>query len=226
MRSLPNEWKVLQQIRDHNPVDLRHALNDYNSKFIYGKMVERKIERPTSEINFTEKYGVMKREWQLIYTLQIKVIADVKYRNFQFKVVHNLLYTNDKLCRYKMVPSDKCYFCGMQKETPIHLLYDCHIVDIFWNEVLQRYHTIFERINITQKAVLLGLLNDKNVNKLANLILIVVKKYIYDVKVKEGVLCIEQLLKKLDAIEQNERIIAIGNDRLDMHEFIWRNFRV
>ena len=42
-------------------------------------------------------------------------------RVFQFKILHNILYTNDKLFKMRQVETELCTFCQTAVETPVHI---------------------------------------------------------------------------------------------------------
>ena len=62
-------------------------------------------------------------------------VLDVRTREFQYKVVNGILFTNSKLCKFGLVESLLYTFCGKEEEIPEHLFifrsYSC----AFWNEI-------------------------------------------------------------------------------------------
>ena len=55
-----------------------------------------------------------------------RVTIDTKSRIFQYEILNNVLYLNEKLFRFKIVYSPFCSFCNSENETPIHLFYSCN----------------------------------------------------------------------------------------------------
>ena len=53
--------------------------------------------RPTSQIYFEKKFDLKELEWRVIYTLLRKVTTNTYLRSFQYKVLNNVLYLNEKL---------------------------------------------------------------------------------------------------------------------------------
>ena len=62
----------------------------------------------------------------------LKSLKIIKLSMFQFKINHNIIYTQDKLLRAKIVENGKCQACGC-KQALVHLLVECQYVDTFWN---------------------------------------------------------------------------------------------
>ena len=70
-----------------------------------------------------------------IYSLPSKVTLHTKLREFQYKVLNRILYTNEMLFKIKKVDSPRGYFCGTEIETGEHFFFYCSKVCAFWDEV-------------------------------------------------------------------------------------------
>ena len=55
-----------------------------------------------------------------------RVAIDTNLAIFQYKILNNVLYLNEKLFEFKIVSLPLCSFCNSENETPIHLLYSCN----------------------------------------------------------------------------------------------------
>ena len=62
-------------------------------------------------------------EWKCIYLIPRRVTIDTNLRIFQYKVLNNVLYLNEKSLKFKIVFSPFCSFCDLENKTPIHLFY-------------------------------------------------------------------------------------------------------
>ena len=59
-----------------------------------------------------------------------------KLREFQFKLLHRRIPTNDFLARIRVKESTKCSFCNEEPESLHHLLWSCLKTKFFWDRVL------------------------------------------------------------------------------------------
>jgi hypothetical protein len=59
--------------------------------------------------------------WKLIWKLKVPNVE----KNFIWRVCHDILPTRDNLLRRKVVTDPSCPMCGLEVETPIHLLWNC-----------------------------------------------------------------------------------------------------
>ena len=60
------------------------------------------------------------------------VTVESKLRIFQYKVLNNILYLNDRLYKMGIVQTPLCSLCKQEKETVIHLLCQCHVTRQLW----------------------------------------------------------------------------------------------
>ena len=58
-----------------------------------------------------------------------------KLQDFQHRLLLSAIVANKDLYRWKVVNSNRCYFCNTQLETIIHLMYDCNVIQDFWEQV-------------------------------------------------------------------------------------------
>ena len=88
---------------------------------------------PTAEKRLIE-YGFNFQERQKIYSLPFRVTKEVKLSVFQYKIVHNILYTNKILHKMKKKQQPDCSYCRGIDQTPLHLFVECSIAKSFWNK--------------------------------------------------------------------------------------------
>ena len=91
---------------------------------------------PTAERRFLEySFNFQER----IYLLRFRVTNEVKLSVFQYKVVHNILYTNKILYKMKKKQQPDCCYCHGKDQTPLHLFVECSIAKLFWNKCTRLY---------------------------------------------------------------------------------------
>ena len=64
--------------------------------------------------------------------MPLRLTIDTNLRMFQYKILKNVLYLNEKLFEFKIVSSPLCSFCNAKNKTPIHLFYSCNQTKSLW----------------------------------------------------------------------------------------------
>ena len=68
----------------------------------------------------------------IIYSLSFKVPLETKISEFQYKVLNNIVFTNEKLFKIEVIDSPQCTFCKNEIESLEHFFYNCEITGSFW----------------------------------------------------------------------------------------------
>ncbi|XP_041481749.1 uncharacterized protein LOC121428924 [Lytechinus variegatus] len=131
------------------PVELVQ-LNKIKSKHFYDLLVAEKYERPVSTFRLQNRYHVSDKELVLARSSILLNTIDVKYREFQFKVLNDILNLNYKLYKMKVITSPLCSFCNAEIETIEHLFWNCPFTQLFWNQ-LGKELTMFDFSLLTEK---------------------------------------------------------------------------
>ena len=58
------------------------------------------VENPTAQIYFEKNFQNLELEWKDIYTLPRRVTINTNLCIFQYKLLHNILYLNEMLCKF------------------------------------------------------------------------------------------------------------------------------
>ena len=84
------------------------ALLKVSSKLLYTAFKSRKQAPPTAQKKFLEKFPQLQIDWSEIYSLPFIVTIETKIREFQYKILNNIVFTNEKMFRLKMIESPLC----------------------------------------------------------------------------------------------------------------------
>jgi len=114
--------------------------------------------KPTAQKNIEERIGKTDIEWEAVYSKIYSSTLDVKLRAFQYKLVNNCLYLNEKLYLFKKTETPKCSFCLDHDESITHFFVECTKTKKFYLECqnwLKEANTILPKLSL--ENVLLGL---------------------------------------------------------------------
>ena len=94
------------------------------------------------------------------YAMSLNSTKEIKLRDINFKILHNILTTNTLLEKMKIKNSNKCDFCGSVDNIE-HALVQCERLRSFWDSILQWIKKEFEiTIPDTDLIKLFGLVKE------------------------------------------------------------------
>ena len=139
-----------------------------------------------------------------MYCLLFKTTLYTQLRSFQFKINHNILYTNEKLHKIGKSQTSLCENCNKEIETLTHLFVNCEKISHFWKQVLE----IIKPYGIKQldeKYIILGVPADEHKNNIVNHIILEAKYYIYVCKLEKAIPNFKHFKNRLKITENTHR---------------------
>ena len=123
LSAIPQEWKTMlkQECLPPSTEYVPLAIEKLTCKTIYNTLLNHQhFPPPTAEKRLIER-GFSFQERQKIYSLPFSVTNEVKLSMFQYKIVHNNLYTNKILYQMRKKQPPDCPYCHDIDQTPLHL---------------------------------------------------------------------------------------------------------
>ena len=107
------------------------------SKLLYETLSSQISSEPTAMKKYNEMFntGTFQIDWERVYSLPFQITLDTELREFQYKILHRMCYTNVMLFKFGLSESPLCYFCNEELETLEHFCFHCEKVNTFWNEL-------------------------------------------------------------------------------------------
>ena len=237
VNSIPNEWKlIIKQSQQHIcppsndtfEINIENAAVDVleiTSKMLYNEFKRKKQTVPSAQKKIKLKYPDLSLEWKEIYSLPFTVAHDTKTREFQYKLLNNIVFTNEKLFRFKMIDSPLCAFCQTEVESPEHLFFHCDITKSFW-QLLCSWISEQKVIStsLTLENVIFGVFNVVEDFHILNHIILLAKCYIYNCKLNIIHPSLKVFIAKVKATCQIEQKIAATGNKLVKHYKKWNKF--
>ena len=161
-------------------------------------------------------------DWKNIYQTPFKTTLDTTLRNFQYKIIMGILPTNTLLVKYKIKDSPVCDLCNNSEETLVHIFWECQITQSLWND-LQMFLTA-KSINlpITKTSALLGLKTGYQ-HELKNYLLILMKRFIYIMKIQSRRPTFTIFLNYLSERIKSESLISLTKNKYNTRSDIFNN---
>ena len=112
------------------------------SPAVYTKLISKKSISPTqNQQKWIKDCNLNSHEcinWRETYLLASKCTKSTRLVEFQFKLLHRRLSTNEFLNKIGINDNPKCSFCDQEPETLVYLFWSCPKVASFWNSLNAR----------------------------------------------------------------------------------------
>ena len=119
-------------------------------------------------------YDFIDKELKEIFVTPTVTILIRKQREFQFKLLHGAIYTNEHLHRFGFVGDNLCSFCKQEIETYKHLFLSCGSVQRICQALIQLFE-LDEIKDLDGRDIFVGLVGSSYRIKMCNTIIFMVK---------------------------------------------------
>ena len=103
----------------------------------------------------------------------LRVISNPRVKEVQIRLLHNAIFFNDRLCLWKIIPSNLCTWCGVEKMSVKHAMFECQCCTVILEWIKERFndHKKLEYFEFVFNAA-----DDSSTNKVISLY----KRYVYN----------------------------------------------
>ena len=101
---------------------------------------------------FEKVLGFGKVEWEKVYMLPMIVTIESSLRSFQYKILNDILYLNERLFKFNIVDSPLCSLCGAYNESIKHT-----VTQRLWDQLKSWLYEVISFPILEPKTVILGL---------------------------------------------------------------------
>ena len=145
-------------------------INNQKSKFFYTILKDRNKSNGHMESVYSRQFGFdnCRNVWRNVYKQKLTDIRIPKLREFNFKILNNIVPSGCLLHKWKSKISDKCEHCNSPENTE-HMLFSCKRVKTLWNLI-----SMSAGIQISWKVIVCGWPGYQNSEKLQCLNMIIV----------------------------------------------------
>ena len=187
-----------------------YSLNKCDSKELYCPQISLNNSKTRSQLYFKDLFQNKDIDWKHVYLSPRRVTVDTNLPIFQYKILNNVLYLNEKLFRFKKISCPLCSFCQSKNETPIHLFHECIKTNLLWYKLKEFLKTEIDLpVNMPQSAIF-GFLYYENNSDIINHLLLIFKYYLFNSR-EHKQLSLEMLQKDTVKVYNIEKQICLNN---------------
>ena len=156
-----------------------------------------------------------------IYTLPHITTLDFKLQYFQYKILHNTLYLNQKLFLFYKLNTSPCSFCNLEDETVIHLFVHCSKTKRLQCTIIEYFKRNLHIPLLSPPSAIFGFLEaDHKVFLILNHLVILFKYYVY-VSRSSKALSFETLLKSIIKVYKLEKTLSRSDEQKKLFTGKW-----
>ena len=164
----------------------------------------------------------------ILYLFALRRKLNSRLAIFQYKIIHNILYTNSLLYKMKKINSPDCPFCINTDHTILQLFFNCPLASSFWSEFINWYHLCCkEKPTLTKNESVYGVLHNftscLTLNLLNHLILLG-KHFLYKSALNEARYQFADFIALVKVKIDLERYIATQSNKICSFTKKWNHF--
>ena len=194
------------------------VLDKLTAREIYSVLLLSSGNTPTSQKYFGKIFRNKNFDWKKIYILPRVVTINSFQRNFQYKILHNILYLNKMLFTFGKTKTPLCSFCYSYDETIKCIFLECICVKQLWNHLRLFLTNDISLPILTPQTAIFGFINgiENNVYKIKNQILHAYKS------IERGTLELSRLINEIKKVKLLEKNSAQNHVRkLEQYNVKW-----
>ena len=119
-------------------------------------ILARNCTIPTGRKRWEEKLELDDLNWGVIYKNCFRATKNTKLQWFQYRIVHHILTTNSFMFKLGLLNNPFCTFCNLQRETIIHIMWECPEVQKFLESLEVLLEALPFHFHLTKEVLFLG----------------------------------------------------------------------
>ena len=234
-RGIPASWKEETALVKFQEVDIETF--SLNLKLFSQKITFQNIKSKQIYDNLINElknlYTLNVKDGQSIFVLSDNDLKETfnrprsttlinKHREFQFRLLHGVIYTKEHLLKFGFVTNNLCSFCQQDTESYIHVFLNCVKVKQMWQEAIQHFDLI-EIKELKWTDIFQGISGNSIRIKFVNTIIIFLKYIVYHARKKCAVPTMVKIEKLVLEYIEEEKKLAIKRGKLGMHLLKWEH---
>ena len=229
VQCIPKNWKnVLNTPVPDVQSSLRntaaHPFQNLRPNSVYRKIISNIFQAPSAQKTVLKIVLCSNIEWNRAHVLPRLCTIDSYLRVFQYKILNNILFLNNRLFKMGKVDSSLCSFCKVTSETITHIFCGCNKSKFLWQKIQNWCKPVLSLPDLSPEIVIFGLFDAREYILLQNFILLLYKKFIYEKRSDPSRLHFLSFTCCIDQIYKIEYRIAMKRGKLDFHFQKWGDF--
>ena len=221
---IPAIWKS-KLVAEQGQSNIRSAIKKplgITCRTAYYMLLAPLIRPATAQNTLETSLNLRDPDWKKIYMLPRLTTIESSLCSFQYKILNNILHVNDRLYKFKAVPSPLCSLCKLENESLVHLFCQCMETRKLWHQLQTWFPGPKMLPDLELQPILLGMWRESNSDyTLINHVILLFKRYIYLSKNHQNSLHLRGFIAFIKNTETIEQHIARNTGKLNFHYSKW-----
>ena len=140
-------------------------------------------------------------------------------QSFQYKLLNNVLFLNEKLHIFGIKSSPLCSFCNLCDKTPLHIFYECDSIKCLWSDLVHYFQNSLVLPILTPQTAIFWFLGSTN-SDLINHIVLIFKLYVYRSREKQFI-HINNLIVEIKSVKVIEKVTTSNSKKTTAFKNKW-----
>ena len=227
--AIPTVWKnFIRNDQLEHVIDIVTKTDKWAkpTRRLYWEIIDKNYKTPDALRiiwNNELKLNINEEGWWDMYPIFLSQVKPVKLRFLHYRFITKSLTTNIKRHKWDKNVPPLCSFCQTSDETLQHLFVECKDIEMIWRH-LEKWIKYFLNVEVMFNSELICLNNYLGKRKdLINMIIVIVKQYIYACKCLNEKPTCQGSIEKLWYWYRIDKEIARDRNRLVKFEKKWNN---
>ena len=218
IKAIPSTWKkvIKNEVVDLQvgmpsacDIKIRGSLTSIckmSAKNVYNLLLKPILKKPASQNTILNMLNLSEIDWEKVYLIPLKVTIETSLRVFQYKILNNILYLNNRLYKSGFADNPLCSLCTKEPETIKHLFCYCIYTQKLWKLLRRWLGASVVLPALTAEAAIIGKWDAEHSNSLlVNHVTLLFKRFLYinrTTSVKLNLYSLKLYLRYIEIIEK------------------------
>ncbi len=182
-------------------------------------------ETPSGKTKWNASYHFSDEIWKRIYIWPHTVTKNSTLKWFQYRINHNILATNEFLCKIKIINSPLCTLCKKYSETIKHIFWECEVTKRIIKEVQEWLVSKNITLEVEEQSFLFGIYQNSG-SIFIQQILLETKYYLYYCRCSKMIPNMDVLKQRIKLLYETSKMTAVMENKYEQFVKLWEDFLV
>ena len=150
------------------------------SKTAYQILLKSLVRPATAQSSLESSLHLTSVDWKKICMLPRLTTIESSLRSFQYKILNNVIFLNERLYKFNVVTGPLCSLCKEKNESVSHLFCYCRETRRLWHPLQKWFPDYGNLPHLEPQMIILGIWHDDQPDKiLINHMILLFKHYVY-----------------------------------------------